>query len=60
MNLLPATLLPLFVGLTIASAETALEQVGDEQAFGMSLGASLLAAGVTSLLRAAPSGPPLG
>lgn len=54
---MPAILLPLLAGVTITSAGTALERVGDAPPFETSLGAGLLAAGIASLPRATPFGP---
>lgn len=55
MSTLPAHLLPLGIGLAIASAGTALERVGYEHPFETSLGAALLAGGITLLLRSTTS-----
>lgn len=54
---MPATLIPLLVDVTITSAGTALERVGDVPPFETSLGAGQLAAGIASLPRATPFGP---
>ncbi|KQT58664.1 hypothetical protein ASG52_21265 [Methylobacterium sp. Leaf456] len=50
MSTLPTALFPLGIGLAIASAATALERVGYEHPFETSLGAALLAAGLTLLV----------
>ncbi len=50
MSTLPTTLFPLGIGVAIASAGTVLERVGYEHPFEMSLGAALLAAGLTMLV----------
>ncbi|GJE75500.1 hypothetical protein [Methylorubrum suomiense] len=54
---MPATLIALLVDVTITSAGTARERVGDASPFETSLGAGLLAAGIASLPRATPFGP---
>ncbi|WP_342150323.1 hypothetical protein [Methylorubrum sp. SB2] len=51
MSTLPTALFPLGIGLAIASAGTALERVGYAHPFETSLGAALLAAGLTMLVR---------
>jgi predicted MFS family arabinose efflux permease len=55
MSTLSAHVFPLGIGLAIASAGSVLERVGYEHPFETSLGAALLAAGVTLFLRSTAS-----